>query len=192
MRFGKRRDKNGLEGDGAPDAAPGAAQVTEDWPAPDAADGAVHSMAPPESDAPPASAPESVVEPEPVEAEAEAEPVFEGEAVELPYDPAAASEPEPAYDAPAYEAPAYEQVHDPAPAYAEVPAYEPPAPHPIEPDPVARLADSTPHHEPGVNPARGGAWPEPAFDLAERPEILVGAAFGGGLLLALIIRRLGH
>jgi hypothetical protein len=102
--------------------------------------------------------------------------VVEGEAVELPYE--APAEPVPAAPAAAYEPPA--------------PVYTPPPPHPVEPNPAARLADSTPHHEPGIRPGAGGAWPEPAFDLAERPEILVGAAFGGGILLALILRRLGH
>lgn len=120
------------------------------------------------------AAPEPVVEADPVGSD----PVVEGEAVELPYEAPVMPDPVPAAPTAAYEPPA--------------PVYTPPAPHPVEPDPAARLADSTPHHEPGINPGRGGAWPEPAFDLAERPEILVGAAFGGGIILALILRRLGN
>jgi len=103
------------------------------------------------------------------EPEPQSEPVVEGEAVELPTGPAAEQPPA-----------------EPASAYV------PPGANPVEPLPAARLADSTPHHEPGVRPGSGGAWPEPAFDLTERPEILVGAALGGGLLLALILRRLGN
>jgi hypothetical protein len=37
------------------------------------------------------------------------------------------------------------------------------------------------------------ALPEPVAALiSERPEVLVGAAFAGGLLLAMILRRLGN
>jgi hypothetical protein len=182
MRFGKRRDKEETGGDAAVDAPPAPESGTADWLAPDHGDEspADHSTPPPDLSAP--ATPEPIVDPEPEIHEAE--PVVEGEAVELPYEPpvaesrAAAPEPEPAYQPPAPE---------------PIPAYQPPAPHHFEPDPAPRLADSISHHEPGIAPgSKGGAWPEPAFDLAERPEILVGAAFGGGLLLALIIRRLGH
>jgi len=44
-----------------------------------------------------------------------------------------------------------------------------------------------------AGPATSGrGWPDAGIDLAEHPEILVGAAFGGGLLLALIVRSLGR
>ncbi len=188
MRFGKRRGKDAPEGEAAADAPAGRQSVTEDWLAPgDGADVASgHRMAPPGGYA--AAAQDPVVEAEPEAVAPAAEAVVEGEAYELPYEPPVVEAPAPA---PAYEAPAYE-----APAY-EAPAYEAPvaarAPYPVESMAAAQLADGTPQHEPGVKPrSGGGAWPEPAFDLAERPEILVGAAFGGGLLLALILRRLGH
>jgi hypothetical protein len=167
MKFGKHRDKEAPLGEAAAEAPPATDSATQAWPAP--GDGEDHSMAPPDSSD--ASAPEPVVEAEP-EAAAEAEPVFEGEAVELPYEPPVPEEPPPAPVAPA--------------AAYQAPAYEPPSSHLVEPEPRVALVDS-------INPgSKGGAWPEPAFDLAERPEILVGAAFGGGLLLALILRRLGH
>lgn len=180
MRFGKRRDKQAPEGDGVVEAPPAPDSVTQDWTAlgHDPGQPAEDSMPPPEQAA--ARQPEPVTGPEPVVAEAEA--FVEGEAVELPYEaPVVEESPEPEPDpaAPMYEAPIY--------------------PHPIDPEPVVSVAASTPHHEPGlipgvteIRPASGGAWPEPAFDLAERPEILVGAAFGGGILLALILRRLGN
>ena len=42
-------------------------------------------------------------------------------------------------------------------------------------------------------PAAGGSVPERAAQVAnERPEVAVGAAFGGGLLLALILKRLAR
>jgi hypothetical protein len=44
-------------------------------------------------------------------------------------------------------------------------------------------------HAPGTSPS----WPEPVLQIAnERPEVLVGAAFAGGLLVAMILRRLGN
>jgi len=90
----------------------------------------------------------------------EAETVVEGEAVELP------SEPAPAAAGPPPSTPVYEPEPYEARAYAS---------------PAGAGAS-----------ASGPGWPDPGIDLAERPEILVGAAFGGGLLLALILRKLGH
>ncbi|MDQ3678672.1 MAG: hypothetical protein M3401_18045 [Actinomycetota bacterium] len=172
MRFGKRRGKEGPDGDAAVEAPPAPDSVSEDWFAPG------HDARQPDHRTPPpdqaAAAPEPLYDPEPLAPEPEA--VVEGEAVELPYEPPIAEEPAP----------------EPVAAMPDTPVYEPPAPHPVEPAPAVRLADSTPHHEPGVNPGSRGAWPEPAFDLADRPEILVSAAFGGGILLALILRRLGN
>jgi hypothetical protein len=44
-------------------------------------------------------------------------------------------------------------------------------------------------HAPGTSPS----WPEPVLALAnEKPEVVVGAAFAGGFLLAMILRRLGN
>jgi len=91
----------------------------------------------------------------------EAETVVEGDAVELPSEPAAdgaqppvAASAPPVYESEPYEARAYASSAGPA--------------------------------------ASGPSWPGPGIDLAERPEYLVGAAFGGGLLLALILRKLGY
>ena len=56
------------------------------------------------------------------------------------------------------------------------------------------MTDDTPtsSSQPNAETAAGGASvPERAAALAnERPEVAVGAAFGGGLLLALILKRL--
>jgi hypothetical protein len=46
-----------------------------------------------------------------------------------------------------------------------------------------------PSHGPGPGPS----WQEPVMELAnERPELVVGAAFAGGLLAAMILRRLAN
>jgi len=90
--------------------------------------------------------------------------VVDGDAVELPSHPAA------------------DAAQSPASASA-TPVYEP--------EPYAARAyasTSAPAGPAGSASSRSDA----GIDLAERPEILVGAAFGGGLLLALILRRLGR
>jgi len=179
MRLGKRRGRDASARDAEAYPPPAPESVTAEWLAGVDAQGD-HSTPPPAPGAP--FAEEPVVEPDPPAPAPEAEAVVEGEAVELPYEAPRAEATAAAAAEPAYEPPS------PTP----VPAYQPPAPHRFEPEPAPRLADSISHHEPGISPGSRGAWPEPAFDLAERPEILVGAAFGGGLLLALIIRRLGH
>jgi hypothetical protein len=53
-------------------------------------------------------------------------------------------------------------------------------------------ADGSPSAQ--ATPAGGGAsLPERASSIAdERPEVAVGAAFGGGLLLALLLKRLAR
>jgi hypothetical protein len=57
-----------------------------------------------------------------------------------------------------------------------------------EPTPTATVTRSTPTHTPGTaadeNPLPFGIPPD-------RPEILVGAAFAGGLVAAIILKRLG-
>ncbi len=116
-----------------------------------------------------AAAPDEDAPPEP-------EPAVDGEAVELP-EPVAPSPPAPAPEAPAPPAPA------PAP-----PVPVPPSP-PVKPLPPIGDARSIPG-------AFDGHAPEPAVhpigELAgERPELLVGAAFAGGILAAMILRRLG-
>lgn len=88
--------------------------------------------------------------------------VVEGEAIELPSDPAMGGG-------------------------------RPPAPAPVyEPEPYAARAYAS-AAAPDAKPATSGpGWPDAGLDLSERPEIVVGAAFGGGLLLALILRKLGR
>jgi hypothetical protein len=61
------------------------------------------------------------------------------------------------------------------------------------PDPVSRLGDSAEAFATGHADAAAPPWQEPLLELAqERPELVVAAAFTGGLLLAMILRRLGH
>jgi hypothetical protein len=95
-----------------------------------------------------------------------------------------------------------------APAPAPAPAFyapePPPMPYPVAEEPVLVYTSSaatpavTPLAEAGEAHASGHAsgtspsWPEPVMALAaERPEVMVGAAFAGGLLFAMILRRLG-
>ena len=56
------------------------------------------------------------------------------------------------------------------------------------PDPTPTVAhdQQTASHPPGSPSPSGGTSP------AERPEALVGAAFAGGLVTALILKRLGR
>ena len=135
--------------------------------APDPPDATVPSA---ESAPPPATgswtAPPPSYEPEPEPAPlGYTEPVVEGEAVELPpVEPAA-----PAYEPPI---PVTVQAHTAPPA---------------EPPPYAN------GHGAAAAAAPGPSWQEPLMELAdERPEVVVGAAFAGGVLAALILRRLGN
>jgi hypothetical protein len=58
---------------------------------------------------------------------------------------------------------------------------------------VTPLAEAAPLYATGHAHGTALSWPEPVVQLAsERPEIVVGAAFAGGLLFALILRRLGN
>jgi len=79
----------------------------------------------------------------------------------------------------------------------ELPSVEPAAPYfepPVRPTPQG----SAPAPDPtafasGHAAAPGPSWQEPMMELAnERPELAVGAAFAGGLLAAMILRRLGN
>lgn len=111
------------------------------------------------------------------------EPVVEGEAVELPpVEPAR---------------PIYEPGSSPTGAD--------PMPFPVAGEPVAvvtpgagpphvtSLGDSGEAFASGHAAAPGPSWQEPVMELAnERPELVVAAAFAGGVLTALILRRLGR
>ena len=62
-----------------------------------------------------------------------------------------------------------------------------------EPTPVVDPADATTEHPPGTA-ADGSGLPGPLANLPieEHPEILVGAAFAGGIVAAFILKRLGR
>jgi hypothetical protein len=112
------------------------------------------------------------------------EPVVEGEAVELP--PVEPARP----------------VYEPS---SSAPAGTDPMPFPVAGEPVAvvapgaggaqtaTLGDSGEAFASGHAAAPGPSWQEPMMELAnERPELVVAAAFAGGILAALILRRLGR
>jgi hypothetical protein len=93
----------------------------------------------------------------------------------------------------------------PPPAPPPTTAYVPPAPpFPVAEEPIAvvssgpdpggvtPLAEAGPFYASGHAHGTAPSWPEPVLALAaERPEVVVGAAFVGGILLAAIVRRLG-
>jgi hypothetical protein len=59
-------------------------------------------------------------------------------------------------------------------------------------DTPTSIGQPTAQDSPGTD-AGGSSVPERAAAIAnERPEVAVGAAFGGGLLLALILKRLAR
>jgi hypothetical protein len=62
-----------------------------------------------------------------------------------------------------------------------------------EPTPVVGAADATPE-QPAGTAAGGIDLPGPLANLPieEHPEILVGAAFAGGIVAAFILKRLGR
>ena len=169
MKFGKRRKEAAVPD--APDrpvspADSAAPPVTDSWTAPTGA-------------SPPRAEPS---------APAVEEPVVEGEAVELPADEA----PPPEFHQPV---PLTLRRHEPA---------ADPMPFPVAEQPVAvagavptsaplPLGDSGEAYASGHAAAPGLNWQEPMMQLAdERPELVVGAAFAGGILAALILRRLGN
>jgi len=111
-----------------------------------------------------------------------AEPVVEGEAYEL-----AADEPPQTLTV---------HQHEPAPQAAPAALAEQPVsvvtPGP-GPAPVTTLADSGAAFASGHAAGPPPSWQEPMQELAaERPELVVAAAFVGGLLAAMILRRLGN
>ena len=107
-------------------------------------------------------------------------------------------------NAPAEKAPGVEPSVEKAPTVAPsavggVPAGGDPADGPALADPVSATAEPGIGAEaasPGVTGGGGapiaGVEPAPTSQsLTGRPEVLVGAAFAGGVLLAIIFRRLG-
>ena len=61
------------------------------------------------------------------------------------------------------------------------------------PAPVTTLGDAGEAFASGHAAAPGPSWQEPIMEIAnKRPELVVAAAFAGGLLAAMILRRLGN
>ena len=80
------------------------------------------------------------------------------------------------------------------PAAIDSPFGDPSAAHPgaaglgaPEPTPVVPVSESSFRQPPGT--ARPSGQPMDAGDLTSRPEVLAGAAFAGGLAVAMLIRR---
>lgn len=117
-----------------------------------------------------------------------AEPVVEGEAYEVFAD-------EPAPDALTVHHVEPDAASTPSPVAEQPVSVVSPGPGPA---PVTRLADAGEAFASGhaaTPPASGPppSWQEPMRELAdERPELVVAAAFVGGLLAAMILRRLGN
>lgn len=193
MKFGKRRQETqvpGVPGETIPTTGKSSKRRRDSSAAPPPAPRAVtDNWTAPLGEPPPA---EPVAPGEPaVEPLIYAEPVVEGEAVELP-----AVEPA----APVYEPPAPLTLQGSAAAAA---AYAHPiADQPVtvaasasgpRPAPVSSLSNSGEAFASGHAAAPGPSWQEPLIELTnERPEIVVGAAFAGGIIAAMILRRLGN
>ena len=178
MKLGKRR----READ-APDAAAADVSVAD----PTTPHGPADRGAAPEQ--PDAHEPEPVAYEEPSahapEAAAYEEPVVEGEAVELPIEhvPAHASEPVAAHATRQPQGMPFPVADEPV---AVVTADG-------EPTQVSSLGDAGEAYASGHAPTPGPSWQEPVMELAnERPELVVAAAFAGGVLAAMILRRLGN
>jgi hypothetical protein len=122
-----------------------------------------------------------------------AEAVVEGEAVELPPQPHvyAAVPPAAAFQPPvAFAPPGPEPTAVPFPAAEEPVAVVAAG---AGPEHVAPLGAAAETFASGHGPAPAPAWPDGVQELvAERPEVVVGAAFVGGILAAMILRRLGN
>lgn len=118
--------------------------------------------------------------------------VVEGEAVEIPAEPTgyATVPPAAAFEPPLAFASAPGPTTMPFPAAGEPVAVVAPGP---EREHVTPLGDAAGAFASGHGPTPAPPWPESVQKLAvERPEAVVGAAFVGGILAALILRRLGN
>ena len=107
---------------------------------------------------------------------AQREPAVEGVAVELPGEAAPAPTPAAAPPVPV-------TIHQPPVHNAPAPASNPIVDVSAAPGATAPSFDGH-AAEPPMNPLAGIA--------GDRPELLVGAAFAGGILAAMILRRLGN
>jgi hypothetical protein len=61
-----------------------------------------------------------------------------------------------------------------------------------QPTPVVDASDASTDQPPGTAAASGLPGPLANLPVEEHPEILVGAAFAGGIVAAFILRRLGR
>jgi hypothetical protein len=122
-----------------------------------------------------------------------AEAVVEGEAVELPPQPHTYATVPPAA---AFQPPVAFAPPGPDPTAVPFPAADEPVAvvaAGAEPEHVAPLGAAAEAFASGHGPAPAPAWPDGVQELvAERPEVIVGAAFVGGILAAMILRRLGN
>ena len=134
----------------------------------------------------PGPASPSVVGYEPPAGDADdAEAIVDAEAVELP-----AAETPPAYVPPSPPPAAHVRPAAPFPDAAAPGAVVSSGP---DPGGVTPLGEAGPFYASGHAHGTAPSWPEPVLALAaERPEVVVGAAFAGGILLAAILRRLGN
>jgi hypothetical protein len=192
MKFGKRRQ----DAD-APDAQEAPVPITDSALPP-----ATDRWSVPADELPAPAAPDAAEEPffhePPVAADEQVYHrglVVDGEAVELPADEPTAPVFEPPAATPVFEPPVPLTVQQPPPEPVPYPQAEQPVrvvtPGP-GPDPVTTLGDSGEAFASGHAAAPGPSWQEPVMMLAnERPEYAVAAAFAGGVLAAMILRRLG-
>jgi len=185
MKFGKRGDSDDVAPAGGTAGDPSASTPAEPLPPvpespPPVAEHEVPAVPVAEHETPGSPAGEEL----PV---AHVEPVVEGEAYEVfPEDATGPSEALPV------------QQYEPAPPADPMPF--PVAEQPISvvtpgpgPAPVTTLGDSGEAFASGHAAAPGPSWQEPVMELAnERPELAVAAAFAGGVLAAMILRRLGN
>jgi len=208
MKFGKRSDSDdaGADSPGARDPfAPPPAEPPPP-PLPPTPESAPLPPLPPVPDSPPpvaehevpgAAGPSAASDPAaedelPV---VQVEPVVEGEAYEVFADEPTGPpetltvehhEPMPAPPPPATHQPA----SMPFPVAEQPISVVTPGPGPA---PVTTLGDSGEAFASGHAAAPGPSWQEPVMEIAnERPEFVVAAAFAGGLLAAMILRRLGN
>ena len=204
MKFGKRGDSEpagaagASAGDGdalAPPAVPDPPSLSEPPlpPVPDSPPPVTEHEVPPvpvaEQEAPGSPAGEEL----PID---HVEPVVEGEAYEV-----FADDPPETLAVHQHEPPPLPPPPPPPPAPpAAAPMSLPVADQPISvvtpgpaPAPVTPLSNAGEAFASGHAAAPGPSWQEPVMELAnERPELVVAAAFAGGLLAAMILRRLGN
>ena len=183
MKFGKRSDSDDANPTGAPagdspttPSAPPLPAVPESPPP--VAEHEVPTVPVAEYESPGSAAGEEL----PV---AQVEPVVEGEAYEI-----SADEPPEALTVHQHEPAQQAPSPMPFPVAEQLISVVTPGPGPA---PVTTLGDSGAAFASGHAAAPGPSWQEPVMEIAnERPELAVAAAFAGGVLAAMILRRLGH